>query len=186
MSERVLEIGARRLRLLKGNITTVPVDAMGNAANGGLRGGGGVDGAIHSAGGPAIMRELDAIRDTVCPLPAGRAVATGAGRLPARFVLHAVGPVWHGGNRGEPEALASCYRVCLELAEERGCETVSFPSISTGVYGYPVELAAPLAIRETSDFLRKRASSVHEVIFVLFDQGTFSVYEASLGQAEPE
>ncbi len=186
MSERVLDFGGRRLRLIKGDITAIGVDAMANAANGGLRGGGGVDGAIHSAGGPEIMRELDAMRDAVCPLPAGQAVATGAGRLPARYVLHAVGPVWHGGNHAEPEKLASCYRVCLELAEERNCETVSFPSISTGVYGYPVELAAPVAIRETSEFLRKRASSVREVIFVLFDQATFDIYETSLGQAAAE
>lgn len=183
MSEPILEIGGRTLRLMKGNITTVAVDAMGNAANGGLRGGGGVDGAIHSGGGPEIMRELDAMRDAVCPLPAGQAVATGAGRLPARYVLHAVGPVWHGGNRGEHEALASCYRVCLELAEERACETVSFPSISTGVYGYPVELAAPVAIGAVASFLRQRAGSVREVVFVLFDQATFAAYEDSLRQA---
>jgi O-acetyl-ADP-ribose deacetylase (regulator of RNase III) len=186
MTERTLSVGTRRLRLLIGNIVNIPVDAMANAANAALAGGGGVDGAIHAAGGPGIMRELDAIRSSVTPLPAGQAVATGAGRLPARYVLHAVGPIWHGGAHGEAEALASCYRVCLALAEERGCATVSFPSISTGVYGYPVRLAAAVATFEVISFLREFAVNVSEVIFVLFDQDSFDAYDESLRQAQPE
>lgn len=180
MSEKTVEIGGRRLRLVEGNIVRIAVDAMANAANGGLRGGGGVDGAIHSAGGPEIMQELDRIRPQVAPLPAGQAVATGAGRLPAKYVFHAVGPIWNGGQHGEPEALASCYRVCLKLAEERGCKTISFPSISTGVYGYPVELAAEVAVGEVERFLREDAKSVEEVLFVLFDRGAFVAYVAAL------
>lgn len=186
MNETCLEIGSRRLRLMVGDITKVAVDAIANAANSGLRGGGGVDGAIHAAGGPQIMRELDAIRGAVCPLPAGQAAVTSAGRLPARYVLHAAGPVWHGGKHGEPEALASCYRVCLKLAEERGCQSVSFPSISTGVYGYPVELAAPIALGEVMRFLARDAVNVREAVFVLFDQKTFNAYQSSLGQTKPE
>jgi O-acetyl-ADP-ribose deacetylase (regulator of RNase III) len=182
MSEKTVEIGGRRLRLLEGNIVRVAVDAMANAANGGLRGGGGVDGAIHSAGGPEIMQELDRIRPNVAPLPAGQAVATGAGRLPAKYVFHAVGPVWRGGDHGEPEPLASCYRVCLRLAEERECRTISFPSISTGVYGYPVELAAQVAVGEVRRFLGEEARSVEEAVFVLFDRGTYAAYERALGE----
>lgn len=179
MSERTLEIAGRRLRLVEGNLVRIAVDAMANAANGGLRGGGGVDGAIHAAGGPEIMQELDRIRPKVAPLPAGQAVATGAGRLPAKYVFHAVGPIWRGGQHGEPEALASCYRVCLKMAEERGCRTISFPSISTGVYGYPVELAAKVALGEVARYLREEARTVEEVLFVLFDRETFAAYEGA-------
>lgn len=183
MREKTLEIGERRLRLVEGNIVRIAVDAMANAANAGLRGGGGVDGAIHSAGGPEIMQELDRIRPETAPLPAGRAVATGAGRLPAKYVFHAAGPIWGGGGRGEPEALAACYGACLRLAEERGCKSISFPSISTGVYGYPVELAAQVAVGAVLRFLEEEAKSVEEALFVLFDSGTFAAYEAALDGA---
>lgn len=186
MNETIVTIKGRTLRLMVGNIVTVPVDAMANAANGGLRGGGGVDGAIHAAGGPAIMRELDQLRPKEGSLPAGSVVATGAGLLPARFVFHAVGPIWHGGESGEPEALSSCYRTCLSMAEERACRSISFPSISTGVYGYPIDRAAPLALDVVTEFLRNRASCVTEVTFVLFDQSTYQAYVASLGQTQPE
>lgn len=179
---RVLNNG-RRIRAVEGDITRIAVDAMANAANSMLAGGGGVDGAIHRAGGPAIMRELDALRPTVAPLVAGRAVATSAGALPARFVLHASGPVYHDGNSGEPEALASCYRECLRLADERECRTVSFPSISTGVYGYPKEQAAPIAIGAVLDFLSIEARRVEEVIFVLFGAEDFREYAALLDKA---
>lgn len=171
----------RRIRVVQGDITRIAVDAMANAANAMLAGGGGVDGAIHRAGGPAILRELDVMRPAAAPLAAGRAVATGAGDLPARYVLHAVGPVYRGGHGQEAEALASCYRECLRLAEERACRTVSFPAISTGVYGYPKELAAPIAIGAVLDFLSEQAQSVEEVIFVLFGAEDFREYASLLG-----
>jgi O-acetyl-ADP-ribose deacetylase (regulator of RNase III) len=170
----------RRLILMQGDITRVPVDAIANAANSALAGGGGVDGAIHRAGGPAIMEELDRIRPTLGRLPTGQAIATTAGRLPATFVFHTAGPVWHGGNQGEPEALASCYKSCLRLAEERGLRSVSFPSISTGIYGYPVDLAAPVAVEEILAFLSTRAVSIEEVWMVLFDTTTYLAYERAL------
>jgi len=170
----------RRLILFEGDITQLAVDAIANAANSALAGGGGVDGAIHRAGGPVIMAELDRIRPTLGRLPAGHAVATTAGRLPAKYVFHASGPVWHGGTRGEPEALASCYRVCLELAEERKLRSVSFPSISTGIYGYPLDLAAPLAVKAILAFLSARAVSVEQVWMVLFDRTTYAAYERAL------
>lgn len=173
----------RRIRVVEGDITRIPVDAMANAANAMLAGGGGVDGAIHRAGGPSLMEELDAMRASVAPLAAGGAVATGAGALPAKFVIHAVGPVWGGGEEGEPEELASCYRECLRLAEERGCRSVSFPAISTGVYGYPKQKAAPVAIGAVLDFLSKEARSVEEVVFVLFGAEDFREYAALLGSA---
>src|SRR5580692_185917 len=136
----------KKLRLVIGDITKIPVDAIVNAANSGLRGGGGVDGAIHRAGGPAIMRELDEIRAKTGGCSTGSAVATSAGSLPARFVFHAVGPIYRDGRHGEPEQLASCYRTCLDLAERHGVHTISFPAISTGVYGYPLEDAAGIAL----------------------------------------
>lgn len=180
MQREHLLANGRRLILVEGDITRVPVDAICNAANSGLAGGGGVDGAIHRAGGPAIMQELDRIRPALGRLPTGQAVATTAGRLQAKYVFHAAGPVWHGGGRGEPEALASCYRVCLTLAEERSLRTVSFPSISTGIYGYPLELAAPIAVREMLAFLAVRAVSVEEIWMVLFDSVTCGAYERAL------
>src|ERR1044071_7163655 len=142
------------LRLITGDITRVPADAIANAANSGLAGGGGVDGAIHRAGGPSIMRELDQIRTRIGRCPTGGAVVTGAGNLPAKYVFHAVGPVYRDGNHGETELLASCYRKCLELAEEHGVHTISFPSISTGIYGYPMPDAAAVALGEVTQIGR--------------------------------
>ena len=133
-----MNANGRKIVLHEGDITQLAVDAMVNAANSALAGGGGVDGAIHRAGGPAIMRELDAIRPSIGSCPTGKAVATSAGRLPAKYVFHAVGPIYRDGRHGEPELLASCYRECLAMADERGVATISFPSISTGVYGYPL------------------------------------------------
>src|SRR5437667_11953039 len=163
----------KQLRLLIGDITKIPVDAIANAANSGLAGGGGVDGAIHRAGGPAIMRELDEIRRAQGGCPTGNAVATGAGNLPAKFVFHAVGPVYRDGTHGEPELLASCYRKCLELAEERGVEQISFPSISTGAYGYPMAEAAAIAIAEVKTHLGKKDTRVTDAIFVLFGRDAY-------------
>ena len=166
----------RRIVLEEGDITRVAADAIVNAANSALAGGGGVDGAIHRAGGPEIMRELDAIRQQICRCPTGSAVATIAGKLPAKCVFHAVGPVYRDGRHGEPELLASCYRKCLELAEERGVRTISFPSISTGVYGYPLEDAAAIALREVKAHLERADTKLQQAIMVLFGKRAYEVY----------
>ncbi|MCS6952291.1 MAG: O-acetyl-ADP-ribose deacetylase [Bryobacterales bacterium] len=164
------------LRLMIGDITKVPADAIVNAANSALRGGGGVDGAIHRAGGPEIMKELDVIRERTGGCPTGSAVATTAGRLPARYVFHAVGPIWRGGTHNEAELLASCYRTCLQMAEERGVQVITFPSISTGAYGYPVREAAAVALRIVRDWLARPENKVREAVFVLFDEATYRAY----------
>jgi O-acetyl-ADP-ribose deacetylase len=163
----------RKITLQEGDITRLPVDAIVNAANSGLAGGGGVDGAIHRAGGPAIMRELDVIRREVGHCPTGSAVTTGAGKLPARYVFHTVGPVYRDGRHGEAELLASCYRKCLELAEERDVRRISFPAISTGVYGYPLDEAAQIAVREVKAHLEKPEGHVQEVVMVLFGRQAY-------------
>src|SRR5579871_4807781 len=158
------------LRLITGDITRVAADAVVNAANAGLAGGGGVDGAIHRAGGPSIMRELDGIRAKIGHCATGSAVVTSAGNLPAKYVFHAVGPVYRDGEHQEPELLASCYRTCLELAEQHGARTVSFPSISTGIYGYPMDKAAAIAVGEIVRHLQRSGTTVREVILVLYDK----------------
>src|ERR1035438_5690974 len=170
----------RRIVLREGDITRLAADAIVNAANSGLAGGGGVDGAIHHAGGPEIMQELDGIRRRIGRCPTGGAVATGAGKLSAKFVFHAVGPVYRDGTHGEPELLASCYRKCLELAEERGVRTIGFPAISTGVYGYPLEEAADIAIQEVVLHLDRPDCAIEEAIFVLFGKPAYEVYAAGL------
>ena len=172
--------GGRTIVLVEGDITRVAADAIVNAANSALAGGGGVDGAIHRAGGPEVMRELDGVRSRVGRCPAGGAVVTGAGELPAKYVFHAVGPVYRDGAHGEPELLAACYRKCLELAEERGVRTISFPAISTGVYGYPMEAAAEIALREVSAHLEKPGPSVERAIFVLFGKAAYEAYAKAL------
>jgi O-acetyl-ADP-ribose deacetylase len=173
--ERILLNGCV-LRAMAGDITKIRADAIVNAANSALAGGGGVDGAIHRAGGPAILRELDQIRAQSGGCPTGNAVATGAGNLPATYVFHAVGPVYEGGKDGEPQQLASCYETCLRLAEERGVKTITFPAISTGVYGYPAEEAAQIAVRTVSRVLSGVESSVREVVFVLFGSAAENAY----------
>lgn len=165
--------GECRLELVQGNITLQQIDAIVNAANSQLAGGGGVDGAIHRAGGPSIMRETDEKYPQGCPT--GSAVATSAGNLPAKFVFHAVGPVWRGGGKGEPELLASAYRRCLELAVEHNCEGIAFPAISTGVYSYPKDLAAETALGVARAFVAE-ARKPSLVRFVLFDGGTFGAF----------
>jgi len=172
--------GGRLLRLLQGDITKVPAGAIVNAANSALAGGGGVDGAIHRAGGPSIMRELDRIRAAQGGCPTGGAVVTGAGALPAKFVFHAVGPIYRDGRQGEPELLASCYDTAMRLAAAHGVEVISFPSISTGVYGYPLDQAAPIAIGAVSRHLSEGRTSVREAIFVLFDSGSYAAYARAL------
>jgi len=169
-----------RVVLKVGDITKEDAEAIVNAANGSLMGGGGVDGAIHRAGGPAILAECKAIRASQGECPPGEAVVTTGGRLPARYVIHTVGPVWRGGDRGEPEILASCYRISLRLAVENGVRSIAFPSISTGAYGYPVEKAAPLALSTVAAFLRMEKLAPGLVRFVLFDAGTLRTYRQAL------
>ncbi len=167
----------RKLRLLVGDITKVPVDAMVNAANSGLHGGGGVDGAIHRAGGPAIMRELDTIRASQGGCPTGSAVVTSAGALPARYVFHAVGPVYRDGHHGEPQQLESCYLTCLALAEEHAVTTVSFPAISTGVYGYPIDQAAAIGLGTITRHLKTGEAQLREALIVLFDATSYETHK---------
>ncbi len=155
------------------------MDAIVNAANSGLRGGGGVDGAIHRAGGPSIMLELDEIRTSQGGCPTGSAVVTAAGALPARFIFHAVGPIYRDGLHGEPEHLACCYRTCLALAEARGVRRISFPAISTGIYGYPIEDAAGIALDVLALHLRKPESGIDEALIVLFDQRSYDIHAAA-------
>ena len=170
----------RKLALREGDITRVAADAIVNAANSALAGGGGVDGAIHRAGGPEIMRELDRIRPETGGCPTGSAVVTGAGRLSARYVFHAVGPVYRDGRHGEPELLACCYRKCLELAEERQVATITFPAISTGIYGYPLQEAAEIALGVVAAHLKVPEGNVREAVFVLFGRAAFDAFAAAL------
>ncbi len=173
--------GTTRLVLVQGDITRQAVDAVVNAANSSLMGGGGVDGAIHRAGGPAILEECRKIVREIGRLDPGKAVITTGGNLPARHVIHTVGPVWRGGTRGEPETLASAYRESLRLAERHGLRTVAFPSISTGAYGYPVREAARVALTTVADHLRG-GSPLEEVRFVLFSARDLDAYRAALEQ----
>ena len=175
MLQAKLEMGLKggELTLMLGDITKVPADAIGNAANSQLAGGGGVDGAIHRAAGPAVMGELDQIRAHIGHCPAGDAVATGAGNLPARWVIHAVGPVYNNGRCGEPKTLQSCYERCLELSDELGARTLTLPAISTGVYGYPMDLASKVAVGAVASKLSHGETRVERVTFVLFDDKAF-------------
>lgn len=175
-SDFVIQLGLCHLQILKGNITKVAVDAIVNAANAHLAGGGGVDGAIHQAGGPEIMRELDEIRARIGQCETGSAVVTGAGNLPAKYVFHAVGPRYRDGQHGEPQKLASCYSTCLDLAAERGVKTISFPSISTGIYGYPLEEAATIAVKTVANWLRDHSGPIRIVKLVQFSDHDHEVY----------
>lgn len=172
-----VRIGRTILELVEGDITQQHVDAVVNAANSGLRGGGGVDGAVHRAGGPEIMAECRRIGGC----PTGSAVITTGGRLPARHVIHAVGPVWYGGKHGEPEQLASAYRRSLEIADEHQLKTVAFPSLSTGAYGYPTKAASEIALRTIAAHL-KGPTALESVVFVLFGQSAYQVHAETLGE----
>ncbi len=169
----LVKFGDCELELVQGDITKVEADAIVNAANSRLAGGGGVDGAIHRAAGPSLMKETREKYPDGCPT--GSAVATGAGKLKAKYVFHAVGPVWRGGQRDERELLQSAYRKCLELAVEHDCQSVAFPAISTGAYGYPVDQAAEAALTVVRDFLLEHGKP-RKVVFVLFDEGTYGAF----------
>ncbi len=173
-------INQAKLRIIQGDITQQATDAIVNAANSSLMGGGGVDGAIHRAGGAAILEECKQIVARQGRLPTGKAVMTSGGNLKASYVIHTVGPIWYGGNKGEPELLASAYRESLKLAVENHLVSISFPSISTGAYGYPVDKASRVAIGAVNDFLCQSISSLREAVFVLFNSQAFSAYSLAL------
>ncbi len=167
------------IKAIKADITTLPVDAIVNAANTSLMGGGGVDGAIHRAGGPVILQESRIIVARQGGCKTGDAVITSAGNLPSRFVVHTVGPVWNGGKKGESELLANCYFNSLRLAEENNCSSIAFPNISTGIYGFPKEQAAMIAVKTVHEYLKK-SQNLDEVIFVCFDAENFKLIQEEL------
>ena len=169
----IVQFGECRLELAQGDITLQEVDAIVNAANDRLAGGGGVDGAIHDAAGPTLMQETLEKYPSGCPT--GSAVATSAGRLRAKFVFHVVGPIWRGGVAKERDLLAAAYARCLELAAEHSCRSIAFPAISTGAYGFPIDLAAEISLATTRDFLLKHKQP-ELVRFVLFDGGAFGQF----------
>ena len=169
-----------KISIVQGDITQMAVDAIVNAANNSLRGGGGVDGAIHRAAGPKLLEETR----TLGGCPTGEARITGGYNLLAKWVIHTVGPIWRGGDHGEDALLASAYRNSLKLADEHGARTVAFPSISTGAYGFPVERAARIALREMSDFLAAGARSVQQVILVAYGERTYRAYTQALEEID--
>lgn len=165
-----------RIEVVKGDITLAEVDAVVNAANSSLLGGGGVDGAIHRAGGKAILEECMQIRARQGGCPTGEAVITTAGNMPANYVIHTVGPVWQGGKNEEEQLLANAYRNSLALARANGCRTIAFPNISTGVYGFPKPLAACIAYREAAGFLQQHPEDVDKIWFICFDEENYRLY----------
>lgn len=169
-----------RIELIQGDITKAQVDAIVNAANRQLIGGGGVDGAIRRAGGDAIEAACARIRERQGGVETGAAVITTGGNLPAKYVIHTAGPVWEGGTAGEPDLLASCYRESLQLAVENGVQTIAFPSISTGIYGYPTEKAAAVALRTVKEFVARGGSAPTCIQFILFDDATYQCYAEAL------
>ncbi len=178
-----VRLGTGDLEVVQGDITQQTTDAIVNAANTALAGGGGVDGAIHRAGGPAIMQETQERYSAGCPT--GGAVVTGAGNLSAKWVIHAVGPVWKGGRQGEPAQLAAACRACLFHAVELGCQSISFPAISTGAYGYPLDLAANNLAKTCMDFIRWHRGP-RLVRFVVFDEVARLQFERALREVVPK
>lgn len=168
-----------RIEAIKADITKVKVDVIVNAANTSLLGGGGVDGAIHRAGGPAILEDCRKIIARQGGCKTGEAVITTAGNLPATYVIHTVGPVWNGGKRNEEELLANCYRNSLQLAIDNNCKTIAFPGISTGIYRFPKELAATISVSVVKDFLAKN-QTIEQVIFVCFDEASLQIIQNEL------
>ncbi len=181
-TERI--IGDSKLTLIQGDITKQEVDAIVNAANSSLMGGGGVDGAIHRAGGPKILEDCKRIVEKIGSLPTGDAVITAGGNLSARHVIHTVGPVWHGGGQDEPALLENAYRNSLAMAAKEGIKTVAFPSISTGAYRFPIDRAASIALSTVIDFLREKP--LDEVRFVLFSWEDLETYQRVLNEILPE
>ena len=173
-------VNRTRVAIMEGDITKQTTDAIVNAANSSLMGGGGVDGAIHRAGGPAILEECKKIVARQGRLPTGQAVVTTGGNLKAQYVIHTVGPIWHGGSKNEAELLRSAYCECLKLANDNKLTSISFPSISTGAYGYPVDEAAKIAARAVVSFLKEQATSLKTIVFVLFDSRTYESYRSAL------
>lgn len=170
------------IKLIKGDITIMVADAIVNAANSSLLGGGGVDGAIHRKGGSQILEECKAIRNRQGKCKTGDAVYTSAGLLSAKYVIHTVGPIWNGGKNKEPELLASCYRKSLEIADSLLVKSIAFPNISTGVYRFPKAEAAQIAIDAVNLFIDNENSNIEEVIFVCFDDENYQLYESLLGE----
>jgi O-acetyl-ADP-ribose deacetylase len=175
-----IQLKTTRLITIQGDITRQETDAIVNAANSSLMGGGGVDGAIHRVGGPSILAECKEIIARQGRLPPGQAVITSGGNLPSKYIIHTVGPVWQGGQSGEDRLLAGAYRECLRLADNRKLTSLAFPSISTGAYGYPIELAADLAVQTVKDYLLNSSSSLKEIVFVLFDTSTYGRFSEAL------
>jgi O-acetyl-ADP-ribose deacetylase (regulator of RNase III) len=182
MTKQTFQLGKATVRLFKGDITEEDSDAIVNAANSSLMGGGGVDGAIHRKGGPTILEECEKIRATMWPqgLPVGKAVITSAGRLKAKYVIHTVGPVWRDGQHGESELLAEAYQSSLTVAVSYGLKSVAFPSISTGAYRYPIEDASRIALKTIKEFLEKE-DTLARVDFVLFSERDLEVYMTASG-----
>jgi len=175
-------VNKTNINLIQGDITQQSTEAIVNAANSSLMGGGGVDGAIHRGGGPSILEECRIIIARIGSLEAGKAVITGAGNLPAKYVIHTVGPIWRGGDKGEAELLASSYVECMKLATAYKLKSISFPSISTGAYRYPLIDAANIALSTVISYLNDNPTPLEDIFFVLYDSNSYQIYSTQLSQ----